>query len=282
MSSILNWLGELLGIFGWRKGPTETKIKHLLNLSVHTASKAPEKPLPVKELVKRCVEKTTAAHTYCSRIIMKDTTKKNLKPWDWDYLAQWRVDFAHSPDRYHVTQSAREPDLGEVFDEWVSIGKKHWQNSGLWYRDHDTGSIREKGELNRSLSVENLLAILRSKEPISSHVYFYRETHYLLLEYDAPESSGYGLFGSCASLLNSHGEMFIWIDLDIGLLAKGELVFEGQEEAGEYVRYAVQQVFTSYNENVEVRPPNWLNAAPNAEGELVIQETKIDILPHHN
>ncbi len=44
----------------------------------------------------------------------------------------------------------------------------------------------------------------------------------------------------------------------------------------------VQQLFTQYDANIQVRPPRWLNMAePDAEGESTIINNKVDVLPHH-
>lgn len=263
-----------------KDGPTESNLASLLKLSIYTASRDPELSPAPKEAALRCVEVTRQARAYCSRLIVRDLTRENLKPGD--YSIQWRVDFVQ-PARYHVTQSAWDDELGELFDEWVSIGKEHYQNAGLWIQVDDEESMNQTNALNRSLSVETWLDILRYDDPVSSHVYRYRQSRYLLLEYKAPKSSesSRGYFEVCAWLLNSRCEMRIWVDLDKSLLAKGELVFEGQSPEGEHVHGEVQQVFTSYNENVQVRPPSWLNAVRDAEGKLVIVETKVEILPHH-
>lgn len=259
---------------------TETKLASLLKLSIYSAERDPELSPATKEAVLTCVEVSKQARTYCSRLIVKDLSRKNPTPRD--YAIQLRVDFA-KPDKYHVTQAAWDDELGELFDEWVSIGKEHYKNTGMWVQVDDEESMNETNALNRSLSVENLLEILRADDPVTSHGYRYRQTPYLLLEYEVPKSSksSRGFFEACSSLLNSHCEMRIWLDLDRSLLAKGELVFEGQNPEGEHVHGEVQQVFTSYNENVQVRPPGWINAARNAEGKLVIVETKVEILSHH-
>lgn len=259
---------------------TETKLASLLKLSIYSAKRYPQLLPAPKEAVLTCVEVTRQARAYCSRLIVKDLSRKNPTPRD--YAIQLRIDFA-KPDKYHVTQAAWDDELGELFDEWVSIGKEHYQNAGLWIQVDDEESMNQTNALNRSLSVETLLDILRYDDPVSSHVYRYRQSRYLLLEYKAPKSSksSRGYFEACSSLLNSHCEMRIWLDLDRSLLAKGELVYEGQNSEGEHVHGRVQQVFTSYNENVQVRPPGWINAARNAEGKLVIVETTVEILSHH-
>ena len=159
---------------------------------------------------------TQKTKSYCSRTVFRDPTVESLEPRDYIIL-QWRLDFVH-PDRYHVTQEAWDGERGEVSDEWVTIGREHYQNAGAWSRTDDG----RQDELNMNLRVDSILDIVRKEEPISSEVYKYEGRRYLLLIYGILGSGGInrgfplickGLKGTC--------QTEIWISLETGLFVKG-------------------------------------------------------------
>jgi hypothetical protein len=259
------------------KGPTESKLTDLINLSIQTASKELKRLTRPKETAIMCYEITKKARTYCSRWVIRDLSQESLRERDY-VLAQWRLDFVR-PDKYHITQAIWDVELGELWDEWVAIGKENYQNSGLWIRTEDG----RHDELNRLLLVENLLDFLRNEDPISSDLYGYLQKSYLLLEYKDPISSEFGLrlIEEYKDLQNRRFEVRVWIDLETGFLAKGEVIVKGKTSEGEHVHGEVQQVFTSYNQDVKVNPPPWLNAVPNDRGELICTDDRVPTVRHH-
>ena len=50
----------------------------------------------------------------------------------------------------------------------------------------------------------------------------------------------------------------LWIDLDANLLAKAEVLVQSQFSSGETIHYEYQQVFTGFNQDIQVMPPRIL------------------------
>ena len=215
-----------------------------------------------KERAFRCVEVTEEVATYRSRLIIRDLTQEDLKPRDYVSI-KWEIDFAR-PDSYHVTQVAYP--YGEL-DEWVSIGQEHYQGIGLWAELPEA----RNDELNLFLLADKWLEILQVADPVSAHVYRYREEHYLLLEYtvrtvrELERFAGY--FEETSSVLNSRGQIHVWVDLKTDRLTKGELVIQDQDSDSEHIHYEFQQVFTNYNMDIRITaPPIGLGPAQEKSG----------------
>ncbi len=260
-----------------KKPSTEANLDSLRDLSKDTAIREPDNVVDPKETALHCAKVTGEARRYSSRTLLSDFTDESLKPNDYVGI-QWRMDFVR-PDRYHVTQDMWDTERGEPRDQWVSIGKENYQNAGVWYQTEDG----RNDEHNHSLVVDDLLQLLINHDPITSEVYRYGESHYLLIEYRTPIPSK--LFRAnmeeFASLLHSDCSVHLWIDLATGFLAKGEMMVKGQTKAGEGIHISIQQVFTNYNEFIKVNPPPWLNAVRTAEGNLQIVERKLPLVRHH-
>jgi hypothetical protein len=219
---------------------------------------------------------TQETKSYCSRTVFRDPTVESLAARDYIVL-QWRLDFVH-PDRYHVTQHAWDGELGEVSDEWVTVGREHYQNAGLWSRTDDG----RQDELNMNLRVDSILDIVLKEEPISSEVYQYEGRRYLLLNYGIPESGGINRgFPLICKDLKGTCQTEIWISLETGLFVKGKMKYEGETPDGEFAQGELHQMFTCYDKEVKVSPPPWINVAPDSEGNLRVVNNKVPILSHH-
>ena len=72
-----------------------------------------------------CVDVTGNARSYCGRFVIYDLTQTDIE------MIRYGLDF-ESPDKFDVTQSANDAELGEVFDEWITIGVDHYRSVGLW------------------------------------------------------------------------------------------------------------------------------------------------------
>jgi hypothetical protein len=220
---------------------------------------------------------TKDTKSYCARTVIKDLSAEDLGARDY-IVSKWRLDFV-SPDRYHITQKLWDVELGELYDEWVTIGRENYQNAGLWGRTEDG----RNDELNAALQVDSILDIVRDEEPISSEVYQYEGRRYLLLQYGTSVSRevrrGFletykDLKGTC--------QIQIWISLETGLIVKGTIVFRGETPDGEFAQGEVNQMFTNYDAEIEISAPPWLNVEPDSEGNLRVVNTKVPILPHHS
>jgi tetratricopeptide (TPR) repeat protein len=238
----------------------QIKKMNLMNLSRDTASKESDSFSKAKERAFRCVEVTEEAATYQSRLIIRNLTREDLKPKDY-VSTRWEVDFAR-PDNYRVTQVGYP--YGEL-DTWISTEQKHYQGIGLWADLPDA----RNDKLNLFLLVEKWLEILQGADPVSVHVYRYREKHYLLLEYTGKivrELSRFAWYFEEA-LLNICPQIHIWVDLKTDRLTKGELVIQDKGSDSKPIHYEIQQVFTNYNIEMQFRAPpiGWGPAQENSE-----------------
>jgi len=160
----------------------------------------------------------------------------------------WRIDFI-KPDQYHVTQRAWSGRPDYVYDEWVALGAEHYDNVGLWVKSPQ-GSSRT--ELNPSFRADKYLSILRTEEPKSAGIYNYVGRRYYLLEY---ESSNLGDFTRFSRSLKGPAHIHIWIDLDTGLLAKGELAGWNTEPVGKQTPFELEQAFAGYGLDIQIKAP---------------------------
>src|SRR5262249_36281452 len=82
--------------------------------------------------------------------------------------------------------------------------------------------------------------------------YNYVGRRYYLLEY---ESSRLGDFTRFSRSLKGPAQIHIWIDLDTGLLAKGELAGWNTEPAGKQTLFELEQAFAGYGSDIQIRAP---------------------------
>jgi hypothetical protein len=274
--SIIIIVGHLVTNKRQQEIPTDAKLNNLFLMSRDTAVKD---SLPIddwRDIARESQKLTQEAKSYCSQTVVKDLTAENLEPRDY-IVGKWRLDFVN-PDRYHISQELWDVELGDIYDEWVTIGRETYQNAGLWRLTDDGGN----DELNMTLRVDSMLDILRSEEPISSEVYQYEGRRYLLLNYGTPGSGRIkrGLPLLCKDLEGTC-EIEIWISLETGLFVKGTMIYEGETPDGEFAQGEVHQMSTNYDADVKVSPPPWLNLEPDSEGNLRVVNSKVPILRHH-
>ena len=255
--------------------PTEGKLKNLFVMSKDTAIKDSMPIADWRGIALESLKLTQETKSYCSRTVLKDLTAENLGTRDY-IVGKWRLDFVN-PDRYHISQELWDVELGDIYDEWVTIGRENYQNAGLWARIDGLND-----ELNMALLVDNMFDIVQNEEPVSSEVYQYDGGRYLLLEYGA-QVSGEVIRRFLESYKDLEGpcEIQIWISLETGLFVKGTIIFKGETPDGGLVQGEVHQMFTSYDADVKVSAPPWLNLEPDSEGNLRVVNTKVPILPHH-
>lgn len=274
--SIIIIVGNLFTKKRQQEIPTDAKLNSLFLMSRDTAVKDSLQIDDWRDIALESQKLTQEAKSYCSQTVVKDLTAENPGPKD-HIVGKWRLDFVN-PDRYHISQELWDVELGDIYDEWVTIGRETYQNAGLWRLTDDEGN----DELNMTLRVDSMLDILRNEEPIVSEVYQYEGRRYLLLNYGAPVSGrvsrGFPLL--CKDLKGTC-EIQIWISLEAGLFVKGTMIYEGETPDGEFIQGEVHQMFTNYDADVRVSPPPWVNVAPDSEGNLKVVNRKVPILRHH-
>jgi hypothetical protein len=256
--------------------PTEAKLENLFLMSKDTAVRDSKPMADWRDIALESLKLTKDTKSYCSRTVIKDLSAEDLGPRDY-IVSKLRLDFV-SPDRFHITQELWDVELGELYDEWVTIGRENYQNAGLWYCTEDG----RNDELNAALQVDSILDIVRDEEPVSSEVYQYEGRRYLLLQYGTPVSREVrrGFLETYKDLIGTC-QIQIWISLETGLIVKGSIVFKGGTPDGEFAQGEVNQMFTNYDAGIEISVPPWLNIEPDSEGNLIVVNTKVPILPHH-
>jgi hypothetical protein len=258
------------------EGPTEAKLRSLFLMSKESAVEDSMATVDWRDIALESQKLTQETKSYCSHTIVKDSTAENLAPTD-HIVGKWRLDFVN-PDRYHITQELWDVELGDIHDEWVTIGRENYENAGLWRRTDD--GVND--EQNMALRVDSMLDILRNEEPIVSEVYQYEGRRYLILNYGTPLSGGVSRgFPLLCKDLKGTCEIQTWISLETGLFVKGKILYEGETPDGEFAQGEVHQMFTCYDEDVNVSPPPWINVAPDSEGNLRVVNQKVPILRHH-
>jgi len=274
--SIIIIVGHLFTKERQQEIPTDAKLNNLFLMSRDTAVKDSLPSDDWRDIARESQKLTQETKSYCSQTVVKDLTAENLEPRDY-IVGKWRLDFVN-PDRYHISQELWDVELGDIYDEWVTVGSETYQNAGLWMRTDDG----ENDEQNMTLRVDSMLDIVRNEEPIVFEVYQYERRRYLPLNYGTPVSGrvsrGFPLL--CKDLKGTC-EIQIWISLETGLFVKGTVVYEGKTPDGEFAHGEVHQMFTNYDADVNVSPPPWINVAPDSEGNLKVVNKKQPILRHH-
>ncbi len=143
----------------------EVALSRLIDLAPESAGGTSATVAAGRTEASRCVQATQLASAYSSRILIKATGSKAQD-------IHWRVDYS-APDKYHVLQSS-----GQLFDEWITIGKENYRNAGLWLK-----MTNGEPELNRFFAFEKFLHILATAKPTSAIEYSSQNARYLLLEY---------------------------------------------------------------------------------------------------
>jgi len=249
-------------LFGFEE--TGARLDRLSSLSIETTKRVENSGIDWRELARKSEAVTGDAEAYCSRTIIRDYMLEEPKPAD-DIISQWRTDFVR-PDRWHVTQQMWDPELGDLWDEWVSIGGENYQNAGLW-------TLTEPGQndlLNQSLSIGSMIEFL-NLVPDALGVYSQEGTQYLLLEYSISDFRNNPLFAVCEDV---GCQVQVWIQTASGFVVKGSLQSNDSS-------VHIDQMYTCFNEPVEVVPPPWLNATLDSVGTLRITNTKIPVVPHY-
>ena len=262
-----------MGFHGYLRpvtGPSEKKLREHLWLSKDSMTNEPISDKNSQVSVKRTIELSEKLQSYCSLNIVFEFSIKKLKHKDFISLYR-RMDFV-APDKFHVTQDAYDAELGEVGDEWVSIGDKNYQNTGLWMPTDDRYNI----EGNEALKMDKYFEILRHNKPINQEVSTKDKERYLILEYQMPLHGKLDdTFPEFPENLTSY--IYLWINFDSGYFIRGELVIKEKNNiVGKYI-----DVYACHNENIKIEPPILNTTAPDEKGEVTIKNTDIITVPHY-
>lgn len=155
-------------------GPTEIKLHELIN-SQPELNNTNQDEIHIKDVSRRCLETTSRARSYCSRIREDDISRNQT-------LAQWRIDFVR-PDRWFVSQEVLEPD-GTIYDQWISIGSDEFHNAGFWMQTNEL----VRSDFNNSTSIDAYLDILKKSEPTTVTRCQSNSGEHFIIQYSPPPS----------------------------------------------------------------------------------------------
>lgn len=191
-----------------------------------------------KQTALSCSGVTGNARSYCCRLTIYDSAQTDVE------MIRYGLDF-ESPDKFHITQWANDAVLGEVFDEWITIGADHYQNAGLWGKVPD---LRNE-KLNSALLSKHYLSFSRDPDSIPSGVYHTTDEKHVVLRY-RDVSLDAAFFEGGRDI-----ELDIWIDTETGFLAKAVVVQTVASDTGEAGQVRCVHVFSCYNQEFGIKPP---------------------------
>lgn len=163
---------------------------------------------------------------------------------------EWRLGCLR-PDRFHVIQTAWEGsnDVAD-YDEWITIGRVHYQNTGVWLKEESGDQFRHERELNRLLRGDGYVQLAGSVQPEAALVVDGGDGEYLVLSYPSLPPDLVGLTEATVA----DGRTELWIALDRKVLTRADseaTAFEG----GIKFRLMVSHGFTSYGEDISITEP---------------------------
>ncbi len=103
-----------------KKETAEVKLNILIRLSRDNSIREDEDFAQWNSTCTRSAELSWEAKTYCALTVVKDFTEEGLKEKDYTVM-KWCLDFVR-PDRFHITQEMWDRELGDLYDQWVTIG----------------------------------------------------------------------------------------------------------------------------------------------------------------
>ena len=238
--------------------PVPGPLMRLMDLSLSSVSKESPGALRGGDVAARCADEMQAARSYRSWLVKRDFSQAYLKDSEFAYV-EWEFDFV-APDRFRVHQVIREkPPLGEMTDERISVGTKHYINPKAWTLA-DEGMAGDFVQVDRSLRPEKFLEILRSGKLDSTtavRVGAPNESgpaqRFVVLEYENVRLGDYPILFEVEGMT---ARARLWIDADTNLLAKGELIFKGKNAGNKQIEISFEQVFADYNSSLSIDVPS--------------------------
>ncbi len=235
----------------------KAELRGLRGLSPSSASLEPgELPDPGR-IARLCAEETEKASSYLTERLIIDRAEEYLKPKEYISM-EWQAQFV-KPDRFHVTQIAREPDGSEPYDEWITIGQEHYDYIGYWFRLEERST---RVGLNHTMGPEQCLGILRSEQPCSALLHHYRDQRYTLLQYEIRDEQH---FPGLGDEVEFPIHVRFWIEANSELLAKVEMVIQPRDDpARKGVPGELVHTFAGYGLKLRIEPPEpWMVQSSN-------------------
>lgn len=231
------------------KSAPELKPDSLVELSVATAASGTGDLPNAKDIAINGALETAQVQSYATEILLRDPTISDLE--DKGYITvDWKGEYVR-PGRYHVLQSTWST-LGYQYDEWVAVGAELHENRGAWKLMPEN----VRADWNEALRADKFVAIMRDAQPTKAHLYRYRGVYYYLLNYELPSLAGFGPFAQYVK--GGPFQIQMWLHRTTGLLARVDVTGRPGDPAGSATPSAYpdfEQVFWSYNEPIQITPP---------------------------
>lgn len=141
-------------------------------------------------------------------------------------------------------------DTGQVYDEWVTVGGKHFR--GPVYVP--TADYSRK--TTSMLLADNYLALLRRRKPVGFEVRLFEDGCYLLFEYrnvPAPTAPRWGELAQSVGIPFLGCDVLVWAEYETARLVKVVQTFKPSPKTGQ--RTQIVHLFSCYDEPVSIMPP---------------------------
>ncbi len=186
-----------------------------------------------------------------------------------------RADFVF-PDSFHIQKRVLN-NTQYAYDEWITIENAIYQKAGGWYRVSEAQKAeweRYFGFLNKTMLIDDALALLEKERITSKIVMSIYGRRYGVIEFDKEKlgSLYYPMPEEEHPLSSSGGRVELWIDLEKCFVVRHSLHTYSSPNLQEY---EVVRVFASFNEDIEVMPPEWLNIEENSSGQFIVTDNRI-------
>lgn len=214
-----------------------------------------------EKIIKNILGTLDGIKSYQGRLIMRDYTNNNLKPKDYVFI-EWRFGY-EKPDKFSVEQYANE-DRGSVYDMWISIDGNHYDLLPVlgWIEEKDTGSIKNKNDLNYELSLEKYVKLMGQNNVSAINLYEENKDNagYYIVKYNSPNWDFFKY-----DIKDVRYNIELWVDKNSLLLTRAIIKLNAKDEkSGKDIAYDFIQLFTNYN-NVTVLAPTKVYANKKSE-----------------
>ena len=170
--------------------------------------------------------------------------------------------------------------LGNVFDQWVSVGEDTYQNAGLWMRG-EKGAHRQ---FHDAYSIDGTLAFVEALAttdiPRAYEVRKDDSGSYFHFRYDDPASRR-GPLAGMEEIVQSACIVDVWLGVDDAQLKKVQISIAGIDRDGNRGYSEEHRAYGCHNECVIVTPPPWINAVPSDEGGFTIIDDRVPVVEHY-
>ncbi len=199
------------------------------------------------------IDNSKTVKSYHTEIYYRDLLDEKTKDKNYNTI-DWKIDFV-SPDRVSVRQSAWTDNSGDV---WITIGKKVFRFFGAWIETTNE-SENTTFDLHSFLLLDKYLDLLRGTDSVAqSH-----DGNFIVLSY-IPED--WGSFNKIWKLNRGYkADVKIWIDPKDNLIKKAYSRIQGKDFEGAEHNFEMTQLFTNYNDVINIKEPETANIKDRSE-----------------